>query len=58
MPCASAAIPDFAFPETGGHRPPDLDRTLKLRRALNRLAAADPAIHQRHASLPDEFALR
>jgi hypothetical protein len=23
-----------------------LDRTLKFRRALNRLAAADPAIHQ------------
>ena len=45
-PWASAAVPDFAFPETKGRRPPDLDRTLKFRRALNRLAAADPAVHR------------
>lgn len=45
-PWASAAVPDFAFPETEGQRPPDLDRTLKFGRALNRLAAADPAVHQ------------
>jgi 2-polyprenyl-6-methoxyphenol hydroxylase-like FAD-dependent oxidoreductase len=45
-PWASAAVPDFAFPETKGQRPPDLDRMLKFRRALNRLAAADPAVHK------------
>jgi hypothetical protein len=45
-PWASAAVPDFAFPETKGQRPPDLDRTLKFRRALNRLAAEDPAVHK------------
>jgi len=45
-PWASAAVPDFAFPETEGERPPDLDRTLKFRGAFNRLAAADPAVHK------------
>jgi len=45
-PWASAAVPDFAFPETKGQRPPDLDRMLKFRRAFNRLAAADPAVHK------------
>jgi len=45
-PWASAAVPDFAFPETKGQRPPDLDRTLKFRRAFNRLAAADPVVHK------------
>ena len=38
--------PGFRFPETEGHRPPDLDRTLKFRRALKRLAAGDTAVHQ------------
>jgi 2-polyprenyl-6-methoxyphenol hydroxylase-like FAD-dependent oxidoreductase len=45
-PWASAAVPDFAFPETKGQRPPDLDRMLKFRRAFNRLAAADPVVHK------------
>ena len=45
-PWAAAAVPDLSFPETKGHRPPDLDRMLKFGRALNRLAAADPAVHQ------------
>jgi 2-polyprenyl-6-methoxyphenol hydroxylase-like FAD-dependent oxidoreductase len=45
-PWASAAVPDFAFSETEGERPPDLDRMLKFRRVFNRLAAADPAIHK------------
>jgi 2-polyprenyl-6-methoxyphenol hydroxylase-like FAD-dependent oxidoreductase len=45
-PWASAAAPDFAFPEIEGQRPPDLEHTLKFRRALNRLAAADPGVHQ------------
>jgi hypothetical protein len=33
-------------PETEGQRPSDLDRMLKLQRALNRLAAADLAVHE------------
>ncbi len=45
-PWASAAVPDLAFPETKGQRPPDLDRMLKFRRALNRLAAEDPVVHK------------
>ena len=45
-PWASAAVPDFPFPETQGQCPPDLDRMLKFRRAFNRLAAADPAVHK------------
>ena len=46
-PWASAAVPDLAFSETEGQRPPDLERTLRFRRALNRLMAADPAVHQK-----------
>jgi hypothetical protein len=45
-PWAAAAVPDLAFPETKGQRPPDLDGMLKFGRALNHLAAADPAVHQ------------
>jgi 2-polyprenyl-6-methoxyphenol hydroxylase-like FAD-dependent oxidoreductase len=45
-PWGAAAVPDLAFPETKGRRPPDLDGMLKFGRALNRLAAADPAVHQ------------
>ena len=45
-PWTSAAVPDFAFPETEGQRPPDLDRILKFRRTLNRLAAEDPDVHR------------
>ena len=46
-PWASAAVPNLAFPETVGRRPPDLERTLRFRRALNRLATADAAVHQK-----------
>ena len=45
-PWASAAVPDFALPQTQGQRPPDLEGMLKFRRAFNRLAAADPAVHK------------
>jgi hypothetical protein len=45
-PWASAAIPDFAHPATEGQRPPDLDRRLQFGRALNQLAAEDPAVHR------------
>jgi hypothetical protein len=46
-PWALSAVPDFAFPETQGQRPPDFDRMLKFGRALNRLAASDPAVHKK-----------
>jgi 2-polyprenyl-6-methoxyphenol hydroxylase-like FAD-dependent oxidoreductase len=45
-PWESAAVPDLAFSETEGQRPPDLERMLRFRRALNRLAAADPVVHR------------
>ena len=45
-PWVSAAIPDFAFPQTEGERPADLDRMLKFGNALTRLAADDPAVHK------------
>ena len=45
-PWVSAAIPDFAFPQTGGERPADLERMLKFGNALTRLAADDPAVHK------------
>jgi hypothetical protein len=54
-PWAVAAVPDFAFPETEGQRPPDLVDMLKFRRALNRLAAADPAVHQQMIDQPARF---
>jgi 2-polyprenyl-6-methoxyphenol hydroxylase-like FAD-dependent oxidoreductase len=45
-PWALAAVPDFAFPETTGQRPPDFERTREFRAALTRLAARDPDIHK------------
>jgi 2-polyprenyl-6-methoxyphenol hydroxylase-like FAD-dependent oxidoreductase len=45
-PWMLAAVPDFAFPETQGQRPADLQHSLAFRRALNRLAAGDPAVHK------------
>jgi hypothetical protein len=45
-PWTLAAVPDFASPETQGQRPADLQRSLAFGRALNRLAAADPAVHK------------
>jgi hypothetical protein len=36
----------FAFPETRGQRPADIDTTLKFGIALTRLAAEDPAVHK------------
>lgn len=45
-PWAMAAIPDFAHPDTRGERPADLDQTLKVGLALNKLAAHDPAVHK------------
>lgn len=45
-PWESAAVPDFAMPQTEGHRPDDLDRVLKFNASLLRLAAEDPEIYQ------------
>jgi len=45
-PWAVAAVPDFAFPETKGERPPDFERTREFGVALTRLAAHDPDVHK------------
>ena len=45
-PWMLAAVPGFAFPETQGQRPADLQRSLAFARALNRLGAGDPAVHK------------
>jgi 2-polyprenyl-6-methoxyphenol hydroxylase-like FAD-dependent oxidoreductase len=42
----SVATLDFAFPQTRGRRPADIEMTLKFGMALTRLAAEDPAIHK------------
>jgi hypothetical protein len=41
-----AAIPDFAYPNTRGIRPDDLDRSLHFARALSRIAARDEAVQR------------
>ena len=45
-PWTMAASLDFAYPQTGGQRPKDLASTLAFGRALMRLAAHDPAVHE------------
>ena len=40
-PWAMSAIPDFIYPQTIGHRPPDLEDRLNFQRAVNRLAVRD-----------------
>lgn len=45
-PWSLAAVPDLAHPETVGERPPDLAQRLAFGKALNRLAAQDPAVHK------------
>ena len=42
----SVAMLDFAFPDTRGQRPADLEARLKFGIALTRLAAEDPAVHK------------
>jgi hypothetical protein len=41
----SVAMFDFAFPETRGQPPADFEMMLKFGKALTRLAAEDPAVH-------------
>jgi 2-polyprenyl-6-methoxyphenol hydroxylase-like FAD-dependent oxidoreductase len=45
-PWAMAALPDLAYPETQGQRPPDLADRLRFGAGLLRLAAEDPAVHK------------
>jgi len=45
-PWVVAAVPDFSYPQTKGHRPPDFERTLEFGAALTRLAARDPDVHK------------
>jgi len=45
-PWAAAAISDFAYPETRGERPPDLQATFAFGRAIVQLAARDAEVHK------------
>lgn len=45
-PWATAVIPDFRDPLTGGERPPDLEDALEFGAALRRLAYEDGEIHR------------
>jgi 2-polyprenyl-6-methoxyphenol hydroxylase-like FAD-dependent oxidoreductase len=45
-PWTLAALPDFAYPQTTGNRPADLEHSLKHQMALNRLAVREPAVHK------------
>jgi 2-polyprenyl-6-methoxyphenol hydroxylase-like FAD-dependent oxidoreductase len=45
-PWVTAAVQDFAYPQTRGERPPDIENTLKLAAALNRAAARDANVHK------------
>ena len=45
-PWTLAAVADFAFPGTEGQRPEDFEDRLAFGKALNQLAARDPAVHR------------
>jgi hypothetical protein len=45
-PWETAAVQDFAYPQTRGERPAGIENTLKLAIALNRAAARDPSVHK------------
>jgi 2-polyprenyl-6-methoxyphenol hydroxylase-like FAD-dependent oxidoreductase len=45
-PWTMAAIPDFAFPDTRGERPADLENSLRFAQALSRVAARDEAVQK------------
>jgi 2-polyprenyl-6-methoxyphenol hydroxylase-like FAD-dependent oxidoreductase len=45
-PWETAAVQDFAYPQTRGDRPAGIENTLKLAIALNRAAARDPSVHK------------
>jgi 2-polyprenyl-6-methoxyphenol hydroxylase-like FAD-dependent oxidoreductase len=43
---AMSAVPDFAFPETAGDRPADLEASLRYGMALEQAAVADAMVHK------------
>jgi len=45
-PWAIAAGLDFIYPQTRGDRPPNIEAAHKFGRALNHIAARDPAVHK------------
>ena len=45
-PWAIAASLDFIYPQTRGERPANIEGAHKFGRALNRIAARDPAVHK------------
>jgi 2-polyprenyl-6-methoxyphenol hydroxylase-like FAD-dependent oxidoreductase len=45
-PWIMAALPDFAYPETRGERPPNLMQSLKFGAAFTELAARDASTHK------------
>jgi len=45
-PWETAAVQDFAYPQTRGERPAGIEQTLKLAVALNRAAARDAGVHK------------
>jgi 2-polyprenyl-6-methoxyphenol hydroxylase-like FAD-dependent oxidoreductase len=45
-PWNMAALPDFAYPDTRGERPADLQTSLKFGRAFTELAARDAGVHK------------
>jgi 2-polyprenyl-6-methoxyphenol hydroxylase-like FAD-dependent oxidoreductase len=54
-----SAIPDLAYPQTRGERPPDLEQRLSFVSGLCRLAARDPDVHKllvavRHITRPHD----
>jgi len=44
-PWTMSAVPDLAYPQTRGERPPDLEMRLRFGAALVQLAAEDAAVH-------------
>ena len=44
-PWRLAAIPDFAYPETRGERPPELLQSLRFLAGLVKLSARDASVH-------------
>jgi 2-polyprenyl-6-methoxyphenol hydroxylase-like FAD-dependent oxidoreductase len=43
---SQSVVPDFAFPQTRGERPADLENSLRISRAMMRVAARDPHVHR------------
>jgi 2-polyprenyl-6-methoxyphenol hydroxylase-like FAD-dependent oxidoreductase len=45
-PWSMTTVLDFAYPQTQGHRPPDIEQRRQFGLALVRLAVDDPAVHK------------